>query len=256
MTKSLNSVISFEDSTLIKSIRANLMTGSLRFMIAMTFIISGISKGANIEATAQLINQYCGLLNIDARFVISPVIIAVIICSFEIFIGMLTVNRNTFMMALPICTLTILGFAILACINLLSPMGGIESCGCFGELIHLNAKESFCKNIALLIATAYLIYKHKDTIRTCYKCITNDTRQLRHPFILYTIVSVFPICVSLSLVNEIQINRVSIYYLSCIISLIIVLWISLCDNATPSFSTGVEDGVKEANNIVAHDNNV
>lgn len=168
MTKSLNSIISFEDSTLLKSIRANLMTGSLRFMIAMTFIISGISKGANIEATAQLINQYWGLLGIDARFVISPVIIAVIICSFEIFIGMLTVNRNTFMMALPICTLTIFGFAILTSINLLSPIGGIESCGCFGELIHLNAKETFYKNIVLLSASVYLLYKHRKTIISRY----------------------------------------------------------------------------------------
>lgn len=135
----------------------------LRFTIALTFIISGISKGTNLEATSRLIMQYCGLLGLNGEFEIPPHIIAATICSFEIFTGLLALNRKTFLMMLPIYTLTIMAFTMLTGINLLSPIGRIESCGCFGELIHLNAKETFCKNIALLAASVYLMYRERQS---------------------------------------------------------------------------------------------
>ena len=44
-------------------------------------------------------------------------------------------------------------FIYLTGVNYLSPtlLGSIESCGCFGELIHFSAKGSFIKTIVLWI---------------------------------------------------------------------------------------------------------
>lgn len=220
---------------------ANTTNMVLRFAISVTFILSGISKGANIEGTSQLIDQYCGLLCVEGGLGISTYIVAVVICSFEIFIGMLAFNRKIFVVALPIYTLTIMGFTILSCVNLLSPLGGIESCGCFGELIHLNARETFYKNIALLIALVYLICKQRKTITSCCRDVVSHTLKKGKMLAIYAVAAIFPICVSLMLENAINTRQVSLYYISCAFSLIIVLCVSLRENAMLSSQSGDDE---------------
>lgn len=93
------------------------VTPILRFGFAITFMLSGISKAVNLEATSQLIDQYCALLSLDLGFGISPYLAAATICSFEIFIGLVALNRKRFLLALPIYIFVISLFAIVTYIN-------------------------------------------------------------------------------------------------------------------------------------------
>lgn len=222
---STNTTASFEDLYQRKCCATSLVTNVLRFVIALTFIISGISKGGNLDSTSQLINLYCGLLGLDGVFGVSIHIIAATICSFEIFIGILALNRSTFMMMLPIYTLTILGFTILTCINLISPLGGIESCGCFGELIHLNAEETFFKNIVMMIVVVYLTYKHRCEMAQCYLEIKNKAQNLGWTIVYYAIAAAFPICVSVCLDKDFYAHRISLYYASIVVDVILTVFI-------------------------------
>lgn len=213
---------------------SDLVTQLLRFSFAITFMLSGISKAANLEATSQLIDQYCVLLGLDARFGISPYITASLTCSFEIFIGMIALNRKMFLLMLPIYILVISIFSILTCINLVVPLGGIESCGCFGELVHLNAKETFFKNIILLVASFYLAYAHKNEIISYYMNIKDNAPKLGRLFVYYAIAAMFPVCVSVYLDNDVHTHRVLLYYSSIVVCVIFTIFISKCSIITQS----------------------
>lgn len=41
-------------------------------------------------------------------------------------------------------------FTCITYLNYIDRYGQIESCGCFGEVIHLSPEESFWKNVVLL----------------------------------------------------------------------------------------------------------
>lgn len=206
---------------------ANTTNMVLRFAISVTFILSGISKGANIEGTSQLIIQYLGLLDFNVELGMPSNIIAAIICSFEIFVGMLALNRKTFVLILPICTFAILAFTILTFINLVSPLVGLESCGCFGELIHLNAKETFYKNIVLLLLSFYLICKQRRLILSSYRHIVKHGTNGGSIFVLIALVAIFPICISSIMDNGLFTRTLTLYYLSCVVSLFIAACVLL-----------------------------
>ena len=63
-------------------------------------------------------------------------------------------------------TLVLGYFTYITYLNLVSLYGQIESCGCFGEVIHLTPAESFYKNVVLLslslIACALIVYNKRD----------------------------------------------------------------------------------------------
>lgn len=229
------------------------VTPILRFGFAITFMLSGISKAANLEATSQLIDQYCALLSLDLGFGISPYIVAATICSFEIFIGLVALNRKRFLLALPIYIFVISLFAIVTYINLLAPLGGIESCGCFGELIHLNAKETFLKNMLLLIAAVYLTYKHRHEITQCYMNIKDRMQNFGRTMVLYAITAVFPVCFSSWLDKDVHANRVSLYYSSIVVYAILAVYLSKRGIMRP-LSTIDRNTIKEANNMNQNEN--
>ena len=224
-------------------------TPILKFGFAITFMLSGISKGANLDATSQLIGQYCALLSLDWGFSIPLYVLAATICSFEIFIGLVALNRKGFLLALPIYIFAISLFVILTYINLVAPLGGIESCGCFGELIHLNAKETFFKNMLLLITAVYLTYKHRQEIVRCYMSLTDKAHNFGWTLVLYAIVAAFPVCVSVYLDNKnVHAYRVLLYYSSIVAYAIFVVYLSM--RSIIRLSSAVDsDVIKDANDM-------
>lgn len=87
----------------------------------------------------------------DSYFVQWTVEIAVAICAIETITGLLALRKKY----APIVSIVFLGmmsfFVWLTGINLFYPslMGSIESCGCFGELIHFSPLASFVKSVVL-----------------------------------------------------------------------------------------------------------
>jgi len=133
-------------------------------------------------------------------------------------------------------------------INLVAPLGGIESCGCFGELIHLNAKETFFKNLLLLIAAVYLTFKHRHEIVQCYMDVKDKTQNLGWTTMFYTVTAVFPVCVSVCLDKGAHAHRVSLYYSSIVAYAILAVYLSK-RSITRSSSAFDSDVIKDANNV-------
>ena len=122
----------------------------LRITLGVCFILSGVMKAVNVYSFAQEIRLYIEAY-MDSYFVQWTVEIAVAICAIETITGLLALRKKY----APIVSIVFLGmmsfFVWLTGMNLFYPslMGSIESCGCFGELIHFSPLASFVKSVVL-----------------------------------------------------------------------------------------------------------
>ena len=123
---------------------------ALRITLGVCFILSGVMKAVNVYSFAQEIRLYIEAY-MDSYFVQWTVEIAVAICAIETITGLLALRKKY----APIVSIVFLGmmsfFVWLTGFNLFYPslMGSIESCGCFGELIHFSPLASFVKSVVL-----------------------------------------------------------------------------------------------------------
>lgn len=132
--------------------------------LALTFILSSIFKWIGLRTFALTVNDFCVFLGLDALYG-HGMLLAIIICTAELLFGIATFMpkiRDYVVWGYPI----IMGyFTYITYLNLVSLYGQIESCGCFGEVIHLTPAESFYKNLALLtlalLACALTVYNKK-----------------------------------------------------------------------------------------------
>ncbi len=121
----------------------------LRYILGVTFILSGLLKIVAPSAVVQSIIQYLSLLGIGYSDL--PLrMMAIALCIGEITIGIIACVRWLFRKISLLYVFVLFFFTVLTYINLTSPYGGMESCGCFGELIHLSPMETFIKNLLLL----------------------------------------------------------------------------------------------------------
>lgn len=131
---------------------------TLRITLGVCFILSGVMKAVNVYSFAQEIRLYIEAY-MDSYFVKWTVEIAVLICTIETITGLLAL-RKKYESIIAIFFLGMLSFFVwLTGMNLFYPslMGSIESCGCFGELIHFSPLASFIKSVMLLLMSFGLI---------------------------------------------------------------------------------------------------
>ena len=108
-----------------------------------------------------------------AVFIGHELFLAVVTCVLELALGLFAVI-GIVRKKLSIAYAAVLFFFVwLTGINLFFPslMGSIESCGCFGELVHFTPTESFVKSVALWlisIAWFYLEYFGLRKRSLCY----------------------------------------------------------------------------------------
>lgn len=76
---------------------------------------------------------------------------AMIVCQLELMLGLLVLKTKYRHMALCGMFLLLMFFVWLTMVNAFFPtiLGSIESCGCFGELIHFTPMASFVKSVVL-----------------------------------------------------------------------------------------------------------
>lgn len=125
----------------------------------MTFIASGILKGIALRGFETTVRKFLDLLGLETLQTHS-FSIAVAICLFETVIGLLALIRwlrPTLSLIYPV---VLAFFTLITYINLTDMYGGIESCGCFGELIHLGPTETFIKNLLLLAISVALCIRN------------------------------------------------------------------------------------------------
>lgn len=134
-------------------LKTNRLSALLRFLLGAVFIASGYLKGVNLESFADTIHNFAGLLGMPAGH---WKMLAFFICIAEVVMGYAIFVRPLLPLFIPIYILVSVFFTIITYVNLSSPYGGIESCGCFGELIHTTPLQSFVKSIVIMAASILL----------------------------------------------------------------------------------------------------
>lgn len=138
-------------------------------LLALIFTLSSIFKWLGLKTFSLTISEFCVFLGYDVLYGHSMVL-AVIICSTELILGIAAFIprlRNYVVWGL----FSVMSyFTVITYLNLVNLYGQIESCGCFGEVIHLSPAESFYKNVILwalsLIACVLTIYNKEK--KTCH----------------------------------------------------------------------------------------
>lgn len=136
----------------------------IAYLLAITFILSSIFKWIGLKNFALTMNDFCAFLGFDALYG-HGMLLAIIICTAELLLGVAIFMPKIRKYVVFVYTLILGCFTYITYLNLVSLYGQIESCGCFGEVIHLTPAESFYKNVVLLtlslIAFALIVYNKK-----------------------------------------------------------------------------------------------
>lgn len=137
-------------------------------LLSVTFIASGILKGVAVKGFIITVREFLDLLGLETLQPYS-VLLAIAICVCETAIGMLVLFKRLRPILSLIYPVILSFFTIITYINLTDMYGGLESCGCFGEIIHLNPMETFAKNLVLFGISLYVL--SVNFIRTHAPCI-------------------------------------------------------------------------------------
>lgn len=119
-------------------------------ILGAIFILSSLSKAINVAAFATETRLY-----LDAYFWDGmhswDVPLSVTICAIELTVGLLSLHARYARIGNAAMTAILTFFVWLTAVNAFwpTPFGSIESCGCFGELIHFTPLASFVKSAVL-----------------------------------------------------------------------------------------------------------
>lgn len=135
----------------MRSSKLNICFSIIRSILGFVLISSAILKFASISSFAQEVQLYIDLYLLDFLHEWSHGV-AVAVCVLELLIGILTLTGRCRMKVSMMLVAIFSFFLYLTSLNAFFPseyFGSIESCGCFGELIHITPIESFYKSVVL-----------------------------------------------------------------------------------------------------------
>lgn len=130
----------------------------ISYMLSGCFLLSGTLKLVSLRSFEQEVQLY-GDAYIGDWVHSFSFEIALLVCVVEIVAAIMALLRQYSFVSAITFVVMLSFFVYLTGVNLFSPtiMGSIETCGCFGELIHFTPLSSFIKSVALfLIAVANL----------------------------------------------------------------------------------------------------
>ncbi|MBR2018340.1 MAG: hypothetical protein IKA00_13800 [Prevotella sp.] len=135
----------------------------IRYILAACFLLSGLLKIFSLRAFEQEVQLY-GDAYIGEWVRDISLEIALLVCVAEIIAGLIAILRIFPILSAFAFVAMLSLFVYLTGVNLFFPtvIGSIESCGCFGELIHFTPLSSFIKSVILLliaIANLYIVYQ-------------------------------------------------------------------------------------------------
>lgn len=123
-------------------------------ILGFIFILSGATKAFNVGSFAYEVRLYADAYIADGLHLLAmPAAIA--LCAVEVWLGLLSISRHYAVLAMWPMLALLSFFVWLTAVNAFwpSPFGPIESCGCFGELIHFTPLASFIKSAVLWLVT-------------------------------------------------------------------------------------------------------
>ena len=169
-------------------------------ILGIIFLLSGIAKAFNIGSFAYEVRMYADAYLWDGlAYWATP--IAVLVCAVEIFFGLMAMRRDYSRVCSVIFFILLTFFTWLTAINYFAPtlFGSIESCGCFGELIHFSPLASFIKSAVMWMGALVLIFKY-----------TRDLHNWEFHKLMYDRYAIISVVVSLSLpiFSELVFNKI------------------------------------------------
>ena len=136
-------------------------------VLLCVFLLSSAMKAVNINSFALETRLYMGAYFWDLKSAVSSLwgafridmAGAVGVCAKEMTLALLAIRRDYRRTASAGFFLMLSFFVYLTGVNLFFPtiMGSIESCGCFGELIHFSPLASFIKSAVLWMLSLVLL---------------------------------------------------------------------------------------------------
>ena len=130
-----------------------------RFLLALVFLFSGISKAIDPHGTEYKIGDYLASFGLSGFFPdFFPLILGMILAVVEFYVGLCLLfgmNRRIASWAslLIMCVMTPLTLYI-------AVTDSVTDCGCFGDILVLTNWQTFAKNIILLLAAIVLFRWH------------------------------------------------------------------------------------------------
>ena len=130
----------------------------LRLILGLVFIASSLLKVFSISTFQIEVGEYIDLYmpwwmhGWDIAY-------AVGVCLVELVVGLMAFSRK-YARCMSVLSVLLLSFFVwLTGVNLFFPtiFGSVESCGCFGELVHFTPLTSFIKSVVLWIFALLLL---------------------------------------------------------------------------------------------------
>lgn len=191
----------------------------ISIIIGIVFILSSIFKAVNIESFGSMVELYGFLIGLFDFYGIGDML-GIAICMVEMWLGLLLWHKLYERIATIGIALLMMIFLYVTYVNLNSIYGGIESCGCFGEVIHLTASETFYKNILLMLLVCCLLAYHVYT-RTEYKISISCLLRSRYPYVTISLSAILPVY-SYTLMDRLgQTTYIIIYIALCVVVLMV-----------------------------------
>ena len=133
-----------------------------RILFALTFIVSGALKLLDPVGTGLIVKEYLGFMHLTA---LEPwaVGMGIALATTEFLIGICVLSGLRFrIVAWVALILTAFFTGLTLYLMLYNP---ISDCGCFGEAIHLTNKQTFIKNVILLVLAILMFLGRKRATR-------------------------------------------------------------------------------------------
>ena len=133
-----------------------------RVLFALTFIVSGALKLLDPVGTGLIVKEYLNFMNLTA---LEPAAVGmgIALATTEFLIGICVLSGLRFrIVAWAALILTAFFTGLTLYLMLYNP---ISDCGCFGEAIHLTNKQTFIKNVILLVLAILMFLGRKRATR-------------------------------------------------------------------------------------------
>ena len=132
------------------------MSYLLSVLLGMVFVFSSVTKLVGLRSFGQTVEAFCNFLGLES-LAGHGLLIATLICIGELCLGLMALHPRLTKVTAWLFPAVMCIFTWITWQNMTSLYGQVESCGCFGEVIHLTPAQTFWKNVVLLALSLVLL---------------------------------------------------------------------------------------------------
>ncbi len=187
------------------------------FMLSVVLMASSLLKAVNVHSFATEVVLFSDAY-VSSALAPFGLEIACAVCALELFLSMLLLCGRFEFLASLLSFAMLTFFVSLTGMNLFAPasIGSIESCGCFGELIHFSPLGTFVKSVVLWCVSIMCMLALRKGVRFC-GCARKVRKRGHLCVLVFLFVSVVPPMFSLLCMERMNAEAyVSCYVVVCV----------------------------------------